>query len=660
MPRFDLASVSQIQSRDGGVTKGGLMRNGFVEKDRDGETWCWQRPALVSTLAAPFGTIGQGLYVSATSLWGVYNDGTARGVSINTATTAYTLVAGTVDGGNYGALISQGIGSVTPSTWAGFAVDALYVGVATMGADAGIWFSVSGVTTQGRFKSLTLNGQTVQASAAAFSNPSGTGSLWRWSNIPLTTGGTYAGNFAALSTKVVNYPGISSLELIDIAGPINGTGILKGTGTAYAVFGTNVAAISDADFPTLTVRGIQFLDGTYYVMDPDGVIYNSIAAGNDPTDWPTDGFITSEFEPDGGVCLGKALNYIVAFGRWSTQLFWDAANPTGSPLLPVNNGVLLIGCASADSVAQTESTLVWMAQRKAQDSSSHFGRFIAILVGTNYEELSTPDVNRVLDADDLASVKSVIIEMGGHSWYLLGLGTSGITLAYDMKNKLWYVWTRLAAGSAKTISAISQTNGLVTGTSAAHGFSDGDPVVISGVTPSTYNGTLNVNVTGTSAFTYPTTMTGTGTGTGASMQATPYVESAMMFSASLGFDGKQVAQDLAGNVYSLSLGTALDDGSIPINWRIRTISMDDGNTNRKFAGQVSVVGDLAGTATGMVRFTDNDYQSYGYFRRFDMSKVQNHENRWGHYVRRAWEWRYTDRERLRVKALEVDIKKGVT
>lgn len=457
-----------------------------------------------------------------------------------------------------------------------------------------------------------------------------------------------------------SFPGISAAELIDWAKAQSGSTMLKGTGAAFTLTGTAATAISDPQYPANTARGLQYLDGTFYVLTPAGVIWNSLAAADDPTDWPTDGFITAEFEPDTGIRLGKALNYIVAFGQWSTQLFWDAANSTGSPLSPVNNGVLLIGCASANSVAQTESTLIWMGQRKAENSTAHAGRLIALMVGTSYEELSTPDVCRILEADDLVAVRAAIIEMGGHSWYLLGLGTSGITLVFDMKNKQWYVWTRLAAGAAKTIAAISQTNGLVTGTSTGHGFSDGDPVVISGVTPATFNGTLNVNVTGTSVFTYPAAITGTSTGTGASMQATPYTESAMMFAASLGYGGQQVVMDNSGNVYTMSLGTALDDGSIPINWRIRTANMDEGNNNRKFAGQVSVVGDIAGTATGMVRTLDNDYRVEGYFRRFDMSQVQNHQNRWGAYVKRAWEWRYTDRERLRVQALEVDQIKGVT
>lgn len=671
MPRFDLASKSQLQSRDGGITKGGLMKNGFVEKDKDGETWCWQRPALVNTFSSPFAASGQGLYVSAAALWGVFNTGSAVGLQI-AGPVPYILQAGTIDGGHFGfySLGNPGndFGTMTPGAWgSGGTVGSLEVWIAGTGTTI---LSIQGTHTQGRFTSVTLNGSSFLTSTAAMSTfTDGTGATqfgytrWTWNGVrPISTGGSYAGIFAAPGPAIntVSFPGIQLSEFPDWAASISGPIMLKGTGTAYQVNGTAVTGISDPDYPTTTVKGVQYLDGTFYVLEPDKTVRNSVAAGDDPTDWPTDGFITAEFEPDAAVCLSKALNYIVVLGQWSTELFWDAGNLTGSPLLPVSNGVLLIGCATANSVAQTESTLIWMAQRKAENSTSHAGRFIAILVGNSYEELSTPDVCRVLDADDLASVRAVIVEMGGHSWYLLGLGTSGITLAFDMKSKLWYVWTRYAGGSPGAVSAISQINGLATGTLAGHGFSDGDPIVVAGVTPAGYNGTFNVNVTGTSAFTYPISTTGTGVGTGTSMTATPYTESAMLFAASLGFNGQQVAMDLSGNVYTLSLGAALDNGSIPINWRIRTIDMDEGNQNRKFAGEVAIVADVAGTATGMVRSIDDDYRTFGYFRRFDMDQVPNRANRWGAYVRRAWEWRYTDRERLRVQALDIDMTKGVT
>jgi len=458
-------------------------------------------------------------------------------------------------------------------------------------------------------------------------------------------------------------PGLVVGEKIDTAlTKLGNTGMLKGTAAAFSVnMSTGVATnISDADYPATTVRGVQYLDGTFYVMEPDGTIWNSLAASNDPTDWPTDGFIAAEFESDTGVFLAKALNYIVALGGWSTELFWDAGNPTGSPLLPVNNGVILVGCAAADSVAQTESTVIWVAQRKAQGSSSQKGRFVAMLVGTSYETISTPDVSRILDADDLATVYSCTIEISGHTWYVLGLGTSDVTLVFDLQMKHWSVWTRLTAGSPVTLTTLTQTNGLATATKVGHGFSDGDPVTISGAAQAGYNLSVNVTVTSSSTFTYPVAAATVSPATG-TILATGYTEAYFAIVAATGFAGDQLLLDTAGNVYEFSLSNNTDAGDIPIDWKIRTTNQDFGNNNNKFCFSITPVGDvLASSANGLLRYSDDDYQNWSYYRRIDMSQVRPELFRQGVFRRRAWEWRYTGSQRQRLEALEVKLTQGVT
>ena len=87
------------------------------------------------------------------------------------------------------------------------------------------------------------------------------------------------------------FPGINSTEVIDWAKSISGPTMLKGTGAAFTLTGTAATAISDPQYPASTTRGVAYLDGTFYVLAPNGTIYNSLAAGDDPTDWPADGFI---------------------------------------------------------------------------------------------------------------------------------------------------------------------------------------------------------------------------------------------------------------------------------------------------------------------------------------------------------------------------------
>ena len=92
--------------------------------------------------------------------------------------------------------------------------------------------------------------------------------------------------------------------------------VFKSTRDAFYYNGTTVTKITDADYPATTVRGIAYLDGTYYVMTPDAKIYGSDL--NSPTSWTALNFLVAQMEPDGGVYLGRILNYIVAFGTYTT------------------------------------------------------------------------------------------------------------------------------------------------------------------------------------------------------------------------------------------------------------------------------------------------------------------------------------------------------
>jgi hypothetical protein len=473
---------------------------------------------------------------------------------------------------------------------------------------------------------------------------SGTGFVFSTST---TTSGTSLGTVT-----------IGAGDMADFSKNLDGTQIMVRVGTAaYKLLTTTqvLSKVTDVDYPTQTVRGNPYLDGVFYVMTPAGKIQGS--DDEDCSSWNSANFVTAEFEPDSGVALGKYNNYIVAFGQWTTQMFWDAAiPPPASALAPVQNGVILIGCAHANSVAQIESTMLWIAQRKGQGSAFQKGRFIAMLEGQSYVQISTPDVDRVLDTDDLATVYSCVGSFGGHNFYILSLGTTGVSLVYDMTEKFWYAWTRTTAAAApKTITALSQVAGIATATSANHGFSDGDPVTISGATQSGYNLTqVNITYVSANTFTYPVAPATVSPATGSPVAAY-FTEGYFSVSASCNYQNSQVFQDTtSGNIYSL-LDTVFQDNSTPINFKLRTSNQDLGTNKRKFASLLTPMCDMtSSSSTGLLRYTDNDYQTYSTYRRFDLSDVTPSGNRWGNYRRRAWEWRYTQNTRHRIESLEID------
>jgi len=134
-------------------------------------------------------------------------------------------------------------------------------------------------------------------------------------------------------------------------------------GWTYNLTTTTLTEITDVDFPTnagyTLVPGAVYLDDYMYVMTTTGRIYNS--ANENPTSWGALDFISKYSEADAGVAICKHLNYIIGFGEWSSEFFYNAGNATGSPLLRNDAAKCEIGCASGDSVIQFSQTVAFLS-----------------------------------------------------------------------------------------------------------------------------------------------------------------------------------------------------------------------------------------------------------------------------------------------------------
>ena len=69
--RFNIALMGNLQSRDGGITKGARTVNGFVEKEGTAGV-AYQRPGLGSRTPAPVSGAGLGFLPVGTGLYGFY------------------------------------------------------------------------------------------------------------------------------------------------------------------------------------------------------------------------------------------------------------------------------------------------------------------------------------------------------------------------------------------------------------------------------------------------------------------------------------------------------------------------------------------------------------------------------------------------------------
>ncbi len=412
--------------------------------------------------------------------------------------------------------------------------------------------------------------------------------------------------------------------------------------------------VTDADYPALTVPGIAYLDGTYYVMTPAGEIYGSEI--EQPLVWTALNFLTAETEPDTGVAIRKYLNYVVAFKQWSTEFFYDAVGAApGSPLLAAENYFTPVGCASAQSIAQTDTSIIWVAQNKEETHGSSAGRSVVMLEGTQIHVISPPFVDRLLNADDLAEVYRIVFKHAGHSFYLLTLVTTGITLLYELDTKHWSLWTSRTAQAAQTPTSITLGSDGVTATVAltGHLFADGDVVDIAGATQTEYNGSPNITYVDADHFTYQVTGTPASPATG-TITATGYTEGYFkMIYHTVVTNTNLFADATSGRLYTMSASTQDDNGSY-IDMLVRTPNIDLGTAKHKVLGGASLVGDKV-VGNVMLRRSKDDYATHTNYVAKDMSLDHTHWTRQGRARQVSFDVRITDAVSVRLERLDVAI-----
>lgn len=415
-----------------------------------------------------------------------------------------------------------------------------------------------------------------------------------------------------------------------------------GAVSAYAANGENeytVFSVTDPDYPINTARGCVFMDGRFFVMSPSGDIQQS--ALEDAASWSSLEFIKSQIDAGRGIYLARIKNYIVSFKDWSTEFFYDAANPTGSILSPVQNAAFQIGCASDGSVQEMADTICWIGQTRLG-----FGRGVYVLQGTEAQNISTPSVDKILDNDSLAVVHSWSASVGSHVLYGITLAASEVTVVFDFSSKLWSFFTYLeVVGAAATVVSVSAT-GLVT-TATPHGLVDGDIVKISQTTVE-FNGWHVVTDVSASMFQIQAAgLAHTGTGT-----VQGYQESYFPIVSSVRAEGKQYMQDATnGGLYEFSQSVYRDEvGAIAV--RVRTPKIDDGSSKNKAMASAELVGDKV-DSTAVIRHSDDDYATYSSFRPVDLGARRSRIRRLGKTTRRSFEILHLGNALVRLEAIEL-------
>jgi hypothetical protein len=196
---------------------------------------------------------------------------------------------------------------------------------------------------------------------------------------------------------------------------------------------------ADADIPATPVTPIS-IDG-YVIVVKSGTdeIYNSNVDA--PSSWTAGDFLTAEMYPDNVVAIARHVNYILGFGSFSTEVFYDAANASGSPLAR-NEGISFkVGLAARDSMAQTDRRFLWVGQSQTGECS------VWILDGLDPKKASNEFIDKILSAEGsaISSAKAFVCHHKGHTLYIVNLTSR--TLVYDVDEKVWFDWSTNSAST---------------------------------------------------------------------------------------------------------------------------------------------------------------------------------------------------------------------
>jgi len=313
-------------------------------------------------------------------------------------------------------------------------------------------FSASGVAatatvTNGNITAVSITSAgsgltvapTITINVPSTVTPTGTGFVGDYI-IGVSSGtGIYVG-MQASGTGVANNALVTNVNGTTITLSLPNTDAVSGTIT-FADLGSNGVLTSSLNaFPAGPyVSGAVFLDNYIFIGTTNNRIYNSNLG--DPTTWEALSYISFEQTADTLVGIVKHLNYLVAFGNNSTQFFYDVGNAVGSPLGLAASYTSEIGCASGDSVVATSNTVLWIGKTKTH------GKCVYAMDGVSATKVSTSNIDRHIEADDLSYVTAYCYKVSGHTLYILTLHNTQKTLVYDLDEKQWYTWTQYAMAS---------------------------------------------------------------------------------------------------------------------------------------------------------------------------------------------------------------------
>lgn len=376
------------------------------------------------------------------------------------------------------------------------------------------------------------------------------------------------------------------------------------TSTAYS-------KITDTDFTGITLaKGGAVINGRLYVPGTDGTIIGSDL--NDPTAYAALNFLDAELEPDDLGGMAEHHQNAVAFGTRTIEFFYDAGNPTGSPLSPRLEISHEVGLANMHTIWSENDILFFVGISR----SGEIG--VYVMVDFSVRKVSTPDIDSFLTSAVTTDSKKLVgsgHSIGGGLYYVLTVYhlTDGVidpltTLVYDAKTGVWPgAWDLMHDGIDEyPLIAWTETGRTRVGEGM---LSNGDIVTL---------------------------------GDDFSPQ-----------------DSKVSGGLFASGLFAPGLFSATGASGTNIRMEVITGQADFGTRNLKFVSSYRAVGTATQNSQDLtISWSDEDNDSYTSGRTLDTSKPRHRLRRGGRFVQRNHKAVYAGSEQYEFEGLEVELEAG--
>lgn len=261
--------------------------------------------------------------------------------------------------------------------------------------------------------------------------------------------------FSAVDNKIYK---IDINELTEVATTTLLGTIDSSTGTIYAAANPTqviwvdgsakgyIYTFSSGVFQEITAIDVDFTGGgqvvfidSYFIVNAPGTGNFYFSAANNGLNWDPSDVATAESGTDNIVGLKVSKGELWIFGDTTTEIWYNAANVSGSPFSPRDGLELQIGCGAAASIVELDDLLIWLDNRGfvVQSNISPFVRDNNS--GYKLEIISTEALtNEILNYSRRDDAIAIGYNYRGHLMYQITFPSVKKTWVYDYTSKVWH------------------------------------------------------------------------------------------------------------------------------------------------------------------------------------------------------------------------------